>query len=170
MLIWILTIVISSLFLLSPVSVGVSVWLPISSMSYVLLYCVCFSTFLSTLTIVLSTFVFSSLFCKIHIRIKTPWWRTIFRVGYIGVIFAISPIFSPLYRLSEMCCIAGLMHSPISLIKARAHRRYLPLISPSVRTRIACSWCVSLASGRWIGYNALGRILTDQSAAKCGRT
>lgn len=48
---------------------------------------------------------------------------------------SLSRIFSSSSCLSGMCFIVGLMHSPISLIKARTHRWYLPLISPSVRMR-----------------------------------
>lgn len=79
------------------------------------------------------------------------------QVGYIGVVFTFSlsfraePFFRKrpllLYRLSGMRYNVGLTHSPISLIKAHVHRWYLPLISPSVRTRresyCMLSMCVS---------------------------
>lgn len=48
----------------------------------ILLYCVGFSSFLSASAIVLSTFV-PFLLCKIYIRIKTLWWRSIFRIWRI---------------------------------------------------------------------------------------
>lgn len=159
-----------------------SAWLSISSTSYAVSSYVAFVSARSypPLPSCFPHFVFPSLFRKIHIRIKIPWWRAIFRGRDISASFspslvsdALLSVRSPLRRLSGMCYIVGLMHSPISLIKARVHRWYLPLISPSsgrAANRIACSRCVSLASGRWIGCNALGRIPTDQSAAKCGRT
>lgn len=100
----------------------------------ILLYCVGFSAFLSTSAIVLSTFV-RSLLCKIHIRIKTLRWRSIFRPIwriYRRRVFATSlasllilPLYVPPFPivcLARMCYIANLMYSPISLIKVRTHR------------------------------------------------
>lgn len=78
----------------------------------ILLYCVRFSTSLSTSAIVLSTFVFPSSLCKIHIRIKTPRWRAIFRVGYTGIVFAFSRFPSDVlfYPLLSLPFVRNVLH------------------------------------------------------------